>query len=99
LLAPENFPVEYGAIRIHLDAFPEVLRPEILGGTVPLGGILNSAGFRYYSRPIGFLRVEADPQLAEWFGIELPQVLYGRSNQLLGEHGRVLASIVEILRP
>ena len=49
--------------------------------------------------PLGFLRVAPDLRLAEMFQLPAPVSLYGRTNQLLDAQDRVLASIVEVLRP
>jgi chorismate-pyruvate lyase len=92
-------PVEYGAIEIELASFDEPLRSEIVTGHLPLGGLLNHHGVRYRSQPRGFLRVAPDPHLAELFHLPAAVVLYGRTNQLLDAQDRVLARIVEVLRP
>jgi chorismate-pyruvate lyase len=94
-----ELPVEYGAIQIELGAFEEPLRSEIIEGRLPLGGLLNRHGVRYRSQPRGFLRVSPDMRLAEIFQLPAPVALYGRTNQLLDGDGRVLARIVEVLRP
>jgi chorismate-pyruvate lyase len=91
--------VEYGAIEIELSAFDESLRSEIVRGQQPLGGLLNRHAIRYRSRPRGFLRVAPDLRLAEIFHLPAPVSLFGRTNQLLDAQDRVLASIVEVLRP
>jgi chorismate-pyruvate lyase len=97
--AKSKLPVEYGAIEIELGAFEEPLRSEIVEGRLPLGGLLNRHQIRYRSQPRGFLRVAPDLRLAEIFHLPAPVVLYGRTNQLLDAGGRVLARIVEVLRP
>ena len=97
--ATTELPVEYGAIEIELGAFEESLRSEIVEGRLPLGGLLNRHGIRYRSQPRGFLRVAPDPRLAELFHLPAPVVLFGRTNQLLDASDRVLARIVEVLRP
>jgi chorismate-pyruvate lyase len=97
--AKSGQPVEYGAIEIELGKFDETLRGEIVIGHAPLGGLLNRHAIRYRSRPRGFLRVAPDMRLAEMFQLPAPVSLYGRTNQLLDAQDRVLASIVEVLRP
>lgn len=97
--AQSGQPVEYGAIEIELGKFEEAIRAEIVRGHAPLGGLLNRHGVRYRSRPRGFLRVAPDVRLAEIFNLPAPVSLYGRTNQLLDAQDRVLASIVEVLRP
>ena len=97
--AKSGQPVEYGAIEIELGKFDEAIRSEIVLGHAPLGGLLNRHVVRYRSRPRGFLRVAPDMRLAEIFQLPAPVSLYGRTNQLLDAQDRVLASIVEVLRP
>ena len=97
--AKTELPVEYGAIEIELGAFDELLRKEIVEGRLPLGGLLNRHGVRYRSQPRGFLRARPDLRLAELFHLPAPVALYGRANQLLDARNRVLARIVEVLRP
>lgn len=91
--------VEYGAIEIELGSFDETIRAEIITGHAPLGGLLNRHAVRYRSRPRGFLRAAPDLRLAEMFRLPAPVSLYGRTNQLLDAQDRVLANIVEVLRP
>lgn len=92
-------PVEYGAIRIHLDRFPEPSRRLILEEHRPLGGILNDSGIRYLSRPTAFFRIGSTSFLQEGLGLQGPSILYGRQNALRNEIGDVLAEIIEILPP
>ncbi len=92
-------PVEFGAIRIHLDLFPEQSRRLILEERRPLGGILNDSGIRYTSRPTAFFRIESSSFLDQEFGIHGRRILYGRQNALRDAEGRVLAEIIEILPP
>lgn len=101
LLCAEDsgLPVEYGAIEIRLAAFEPALRAPIVEGKHPLGGLLNLHGVRYYSRPRAFLRLVPDSAIAAHFDLDGAHTLYGRANDLLDERDRVLARIVEVLRP
>lgn len=92
-------PVEFGAIKIHLNRFPEPWRSQILAEHLPLGGILNASGIAYNSRPTAFLRFTPDPFIREAFGLTGPSALYGRQNTLRDASGNVLAEIIEILPP
>lgn len=92
-------PVEFGAIRIHLDHFPEASRRLILEEHRPLGGILNDSGIRYTSRPTAFLKIQSGPFLEQAFGTWGRSILYGRQNALRDAEGHVLAEIIEILPP
>jgi chorismate-pyruvate lyase len=98
LLNSSDRPVEYGAIQIHLDPFPEGCREEILSGQRPLGAILNDSGIAYISQPAGFFQIEPDDFLRK--SLQLPKpvpCLFGRRNTLRKIGGTVLAEIVEIL--
>lgn len=92
-------PVEFGAIRIHLDLFPEESRRLILEERRPLGGILNDSGIRYTSRPTAFLRIQSTPFFEQELGTRGDVPLHGRQNALRDAEGRVLAEIIEILPP
>jgi len=100
LLISQNtgMPVEYGAIEIFLDVFPEVLRNEVLHGTKPLGGLLISHDFEFKSNPRVYFQVKADKHISEQ--LELgggSDILFGRANQLSTTDGDAIAQIVEIL--
>lgn len=94
-----GLPVEYGAIEIQLDAFDPQIRELILEGRLPLGGILNKYDINYRSRPKAFFRLGADLEMNALFSASGVHEFYGRSNELLGEGDRLLARIVEVLRP
>lgn len=93
-------PFEIGAIRIHLDRFPERAVPAIVDGRSPLGAILARYAVDYVSRPGGYLAVRATPEMARALGLTSPgSRLYGRHNRLLDHDGGLLAEVVEILPP
>lgn len=92
-------PVEYGAIAIHLDLFPERARELITGCHVPLGSILARESIPHVSCPQGFFRLEADKRIAEALRLPGPATLFGRRSALRTLEGRVLADVVEILPP
>jgi len=92
-------PVEFGAIKIHLDKFPEKARQEILREHFPLGHILKDSGLEYQSRPKAFLRVASDKTINGLLALAGAHLLYGRRNTLLNATGEALAEIVEILPP
>jgi chorismate-pyruvate lyase len=94
-----GLPVEYGAIEIDLGAFDGELRRLILEEHLPLGGLLNRFGVAYRSEPKGFIKLGADAVMQRVFGMPDAHEFYGRCNVLLGEDDRVLARIVEVLRP
>ncbi|HWD17641.1 MAG TPA: hypothetical protein VHB20_00050 [Verrucomicrobiae bacterium] len=99
LLEGSEKPVEFGAIKIMLDLFPEEAQREILRERQPLGKILTASGVRFQSQPRAFLRMEADAFIREALQLDQTHFLYGRRNTLVDPWGRPLAEIVEILPP
>lgn len=100
LLAGEaKRPIEFGAIRIHLDGFAEEPRREILENRRPLGAILSRYGVEHGSKPTCFFRLTADAAIAGALGLGGAPTLYGRQNVLCDRGGRTLAEVVEILPP
>ena len=94
-----NQPVEFGAIQIQLDRFPEAAQRDILSQQYPLGHVLKDHAIAYVSRPKAFLRLASDPLINEVLGLHGAHVLYGRRNTLFNPAGESLAEIVEILPP
>src|SRR5688572_3479442 len=92
-------PVEFGAIKIHLDRFPAKAREEILQERFPLGHILKDHAIAYLSRPKAFLRIASDKTINSLLNLTGAHLLYGRRNTLLDPAGNALAEIVEILPP
>ena len=94
-----GMPVEYGAIEIFLEAFPERLRPLIVEARLPLGGLLNAHHVTYRSQPKAFIKLAEDAMMSRIFGMKEAAGFYGRCNELVREDGELLARIVEVLRP
>jgi chorismate-pyruvate lyase len=92
-------PVEFGAIKIHLDRFSADARVRILEEHWPLGHILKDCAVPYTSRPQAFLRIASDELINRVSRMTGANVLYGRRNTLLNAAGQPLAEIVEILPP
>ncbi|MEY2408599.1 MAG: hypothetical protein QOF48_1269 [Verrucomicrobiota bacterium] len=92
-------PVEFGAIQIHLDRFPEEARQDILKEHYPLGHVLRHHAIDYASRPKAFLRIASDKLINDLLLLQGAHVLYGRRNTLINPAGESLAEIVEILPP
>ena len=92
-------PVEFGAIKIILDLFPDEARREILAERKPLGRILAEHKINFASRPRGYLRVATDKFMDEALNLRGVKSLYGRRNTLVDAWDRPLAEIVEILPP
>jgi chorismate-pyruvate lyase len=99
LLDPEKRPVEFGAIRIHLDVLlPEVQR-QVLAGFRPLGGVLIEHSVKHTSKPSVYFAITGDDLINNALGIKHPCTLYGRCNTLTAENGQVIAEVVEVLPP
>ena len=94
-----NKPVEFGAIKINLDLFPEAAQKQILEEHWPLGRILKEFAVDFNSQPRGFLRIASDRLINEVLKLTGAQMLYGRRNTLSNLSGQSLAEIVEILPP
>ena len=92
-------PVEFGAIKINLDLFPEEARQEILREHLPLGGIMAHFHIAIRSRPSAYLRVASDDYINKALKLDGISFLYGRRNCLMDNWDRPLAEIVEILPP
>ena len=91
--------VEFGAIRIHLGAFPAAARPAILAGRRPLGALLAEFQIPFVSRPRLFFRLQPSRQIESALEINAVTELFGRQNVLRAPDGRALADVVEILPP
>lgn len=91
--------IEYGAIKIVLDLFPDAARAEILEESRPLGHILHEHKIPHFSRPHSFLAVASDHFINSALKLSGAHSLYGRRNTLVDPWDRPLAEIVEILPP
>lgn len=98
-LSQRQVPVEYGAIRIRLDRFPERVRRMIVREEHPFGRILEMEGIAHLGWPQAFLSVAPDSRMRSLLGIPTAVVLYGRRNVLLDGQRRMLAEVIEILAP
>ena len=91
--------IEFGAIKIILDLFPNDAQQAILKEQRPLGHILHEYKIAHSSRPQSFLMVTSDALINRALKLEGKQMLYGRRNTLVDPWDRPLAEIVEILPP
>lgn len=98
LLAQEytGRPVEMGAIRIKVGAFPERIQKQILKNDVPLGRLLRDGGVKYESRPQTFLAVTPNSEMMGVFWMREPKTLYGRRTEMIRD-GVKIGDIVEVL--
>jgi chorismate-pyruvate lyase len=99
LLDPQERPVEFGAIRIHLDVLLPAVQKLVLAGQRPLGGVLIENSVPHSSRPSAYFSVVGDDLINRALGVTAPTTLYGRCNTLTADDGRVIAEVVEILPP
>jgi chorismate-pyruvate lyase len=95
----EERAVEMGAIKIHLERFPEEAQRLIVGRRIPLGTILRQLAIPHESHPSAYFRVAAQGAIADAMGVNGGEALYGRRNVLSDPQGRPLAEVVEILPP
>ncbi len=89
--------VEFGAIGIHVESFPEHVQDLIRECRRPFGGILNEEHVPHRGQPRAFFEVRADGRISNALQEPEGARLYGRCNQLVDNEGRALADIVEIL--
>lgn len=92
-------PVEFGANKVHLGAFPEDAQELILLEQVPLGRILKECGVKHTTQAKFFLRVQPDEIMTKALELENTGPLFGRKAVISDLHGRPLSEIVEILPP
>lgn len=90
-------PVEFGAIKIHLDRLPKEVAEQVREGKRPLGGILEAARLPFTSGPRAFFEIEADALMAYFLGGKARALLRGRCNVLANQNREDFAEIVEIL--
>jgi chorismate-pyruvate lyase len=98
-LAAEKHPIEYGAIRIHLNRLPPDARRYVLEERRPLGKILETEAIPHLSWPQAFFRIESDARMSAALQVRQPAELYGRRNVLLDGSRHLLAEVIEVLAP
>jgi len=101
VLVPEgsSVPAAFGAIKIHLEHFPDEAKPLVLEGKQPLGAILRAQGIEHRGRPEAYVQITADALIHGALGLMEPVRLYGRRNTLVDAAGRTLAQVIDILPP
>jgi chorismate-pyruvate lyase len=98
-LYENELPVEFGAIRIHLDRFEPRAREHVLAERHPLGHILLTDRVVHACRPRHFLRVTADGLIRDALRLLGEPSLFGRASALLDPEGGSLAEVIELLPP
>ncbi len=90
--------VEFGGIRIDLEALDEPVRAGISACGQPLGAVLIRHGIPIVSRARAYLRFTADPVIADGLEIAERTTVYARSN-VLSTGGVRFAHVLEVLPP
>lgn len=78
LLSSSGEPVQYGIVRVDLEAVPPAVRERILAGSAPLGRVLIEAGTLRDVHDVALLRVASGVELARRIGVDPSRTLYGR---------------------
>lgn len=90
--------VQFGLVRINLDACTDAVRNEIVGGKTPLGRVLIRHNMLRRIEPLAYFRVTVGEVMAGWFGVSPGTTTYGRVGVIYtGE--RPVVEVLEILAP
>jgi hypothetical protein len=90
--------VELGLVRVRLALCDPGVRQEIVAGRAPLGRILTDHGVPRTVELAALLRVAPGPALQRWFGLDRPQLAYGRL-ACISLSGRPAVEVLEVLPP
>jgi chorismate-pyruvate lyase len=90
--------VQFGIARVHLNYCSPPVREAIIAGKTPLGRILIQHNVLRVVEPTAYLRVEAGPGVAKWFGLSQPRPTYGRLAVIYCD-GREAIEVLEIVAP
>ena len=90
--------VQFGLVRIDLDYLSEPVRARIVAGDTPLGRVLIEHDVLRHILPAGYLKVEPDAEMREWFGMQGEGTTYGRLGVILTD-GKPAIEVLEILAP
>lgn len=99
ILAGDEKPVVFGAIKIYLQRFPPEARRLVEAMKQPLGTILQTQGIAHASRPEAYIQVTADAVIEAALRLTGRHRLFGRRNVLWSAAQEPLAQVVEILPP
>lgn len=88
--------VQFGIVRIDLSRTSPEVRAALLTRQTPVGRILIEHNVMRQVTPTEFLRVEAEPGPAAWFGATTP--CYGRL-AIIRLDGRAAVEVLEIVAP
>ena len=99
LLDTTDRPVEYGAIRIHLDLLSEQARILVLEAELPMGTILATEHIAHQNHTASYLRLTSTPSIEAALNLPGQTTLYGRRNIIHRLAGKPIAEVLEILPP
>jgi len=94
----DNRIVQFGLVRINLDYCSPEVAAAIVGEKTPLGRVLIEHGVLTSVQPTGYLRVEPNACMRQWFGMSEPEVTYGRIGVILCD-AKPAIEMLEILSP
>ena len=90
--------VQFGIVRIRLDACGDEVRRELVSESTPVGRVLITHGILTQVKPKSFLRVVPGLAMVQWFGLEAPTPMYGRTAEIAW-NGKRAVEVLEIVRP
>lgn len=90
--------VQYGIMRVNLNCLSPEVREEIVGEGTPLGRILINHNVLRQIHLLKVWKVAPGPDLLELFGLETPQVTYGRT-AIIDCNNEPAIELLEIVTP
>ena len=90
--------VQFGIVRVNWTIAAPPVREAIVAGQTPLGRILIQHNVLRVVEPTAFLRVQAGPGVAQWFGLKEPRPTYGRLAVIYCD-GQQAIEVLEIVAP
>jgi hypothetical protein len=90
--------VQFGIMRVYLRFCSPPVREEIVAGRTPLGRILIEHDVLRRIIPTAFVRVIPGPAMVQWFGLEQPQITYGRLAYIHCD-GQPAVELLEVVAP
>ena len=93
-----NVVVQYGIVRLNTRFLAEKPRTEILEQRLPLGRVLIENNVLRKIELFDLLRVECGPVLAEFFGVPVGSITYGRTALIHCDHEPAI-ELLEVVRP
>ena len=90
--------VQYGIVRLNTRFLADKPRNEILEQRIPLGRVLIENNVLRKIELFDLLRVECGPVLADFFGVPVGTVTYGRT-ALIHCDGEPAIELLEVVRP